>query len=344
MSIKEVAKQARVSTATVSRTINRNGNVQARTAERVWKAVQDLGYYPDINARTLVSGKSRILGLVISDISNPFFPELVKSFEDMALQHDYEVIISNTNYNPGRMVSCIRRMLERRVDGVAVMTSEMDPDVVIDELANRGIPLVFLDVGEVKKRISNIRVNYPQGVKAAVKHLVGLGHRRIGFISGPIALRSARTRRDAFLKCLKEHALIAGPHLIEEGNHKIDGGEGAMRKLLALPQPPTAVLASNDLTAIGALKAIRAFGLRVPDDISVVGFDDIDLSQFTEPPLTTVRLSRVSLGRTAFEALSRSINGKSSAGRRYLLETKLVVRQSTAKARSARTFKAALKG
>jgi DNA-binding LacI/PurR family transcriptional regulator len=331
MNIKEVARRARVSTATVSRTINRIGNVQPRTAERVWKVIESLGYYPNIHARTLVSGKSNLLGLVISDISNPFFPELVKSFEDMALQNNFEVIITDTNYQPARMVSCIRRMLERKVDGVAVMTSEMDQDVVIDEFARRHIPIVFLDVGKVKDRISNISVNYGQGVEEAVSHLVTLGHSRIGFISGPISLRSARTRRDAFLKCLSEFELARDPHLVEEGNHKIDGGERAMRNLLAMPQPPTAVLTSNDLTAIGALRALHIAGLRIPEDMSVVGFDDIDISHTTHPPLTTVRLSRAELGRTAFEALHRAITGEAIRGKKYTLETRLVVRESTGK-------------
>lgn len=334
MNIKEVARRAHVSTATVSRTINRMGNVQPRTAERVWKVIEKLGYYPNIHARTLVSGKSHMLGLVISDIANPFFPELVKSFEDMALQASFEVIITDTNYQPARMVSCIRRMLERKVDGVAVMTSEMDRDVVIDEFAKRHIPIVFLDVGKVKDRISNISVNYTQGVQEAVRHLVDLGHSRIGFVSGPMALRSARTRRDAFLKCLNEYELVRDPHLVEEGNHKIDGGERAMRNLLALSHPPTAVLTSNDLTAIGALRAIHLAGLRVPDDISVIGFDDIDLSQTTQPPLTTVRLSRAELGRTAFEALHRVIKEESIRGKKYTLETHLIIRESTGKANS----------
>jgi DNA-binding LacI/PurR family transcriptional regulator len=250
----------------------------------------------------------------------------------MALKNNYEIIITNTNYQPARMVSCIRRMIERKVDGVAVMTSEMDRNVVIDELAGRGIPIVFLDVGKVKDRISNIRINYVQGIHAAVDHLFALGHRRIGFISGPINLRSARTRRDAFLKYLNRYRLIHDTHLVEEGNHKIDGGDQAMRKLLALPEPPTAVLASNDLTAIGALRAVHAAGLRVPDDVSVIGFDDIDLSQFTQPPLTTVRISRAALGRAAFEALHRSAQAPSIKGKSFVLETRLIVRESTAKA------------
>jgi DNA-binding LacI/PurR family transcriptional regulator len=329
MNIKEVARRARVSTATVSRTINQIGNVKARTAERVWKVIEELEYYPNIHARTLVSGKSHMLGLVISDISNPFFPELVKSFEDMALQHNFEVIITNTNYQPARMVACIRRMLERKVDGVAVMTSEMDRDVIIDEFARRHIPIVFLDVGKVKDRISNIQVDYGRGIREAVRHLVDLRHVRIAFISGPMALRSARTRRDAFLKCLKEYGLAKDPHLVEDGNHKIDGGESAMRKLLALAQPPTAVLTSNDLTAMGALRAIHMAGLHVPSDISVIGFDDIDFSQSTQPSLTTVRLSRADLGRTAFEALHHTISGKGVRGKKYLLETRLVIRDST---------------
>src|ERR1700690_976225 len=301
MNISEVAARARLSTATVSRAMNQRKSVRPQTAEKVRRAIRELGYYPNTQARALVSGKTRMFGLIISDIVNPFFPELVKSFEFAAIHHGYEVIVANTDYNSERMSMCVRRMIERRVDGVAIMTSEIDRHL-LGELAQRRLPIVFLDMGRVKPQISDISVDYDNGISEAVRHIVSLGHQRIGFISGPLTLKSARIRHSAFLKCMAACGIGDTSQTTVEGNHKIDGGGIAMSQLLSLATPPTAVLTSNDLTAIGALRAINRAGLRVPEDISLVGFDDIDLSQFTQPPLTTIRLSRDEFGRQAFEA------------------------------------------
>jgi LacI family transcriptional regulator len=328
MNISEVAKRAQVSTATVSRTINNTGTVRPRTAERVWKVVRALGYHPDPSARALVSGRSRLLGLIISDIANPFFPELVKSFEDVAIGHGFDVLVANTGYDPERMAHGVRRLLERKVDGVAVMTSEMEPGLIA-QMEQRLLPIVFLDTARAGRRISNIKVDYAMGIGEAVEHLTALRHKSIAFISGPAALRSAETRRLAFLNLLGRHGLLRDEKLIEAGNHNVDGGEAAMQRLLALPSRPTAVLASNDLTALGALRAIYKAGLRVPEDISIVGFDDISLSQFTQPELTTIRLSRREIATAAFHALADVLAGKSKTGREYRLETHLVVRGST---------------
>jgi DNA-binding LacI/PurR family transcriptional regulator len=334
MNIGKIAKRAKVSTATVSRTINGSDKVTPETAERVWRVVRSLGYQPNSYARALVSGRSRMLGLIISDIVNPFFPELVRSFEEIALQNGYEVIVANTGYDPDRMARSVSRMLERQVEGVAVITSEMGADFVA-QMSERRMPIVFLDTARVAPRISKIKVDYSQGISEAVEHIVRLGHKRVAFISGPTELRSAETRRSAFLKCLRQDGVLPDENYIQSGNHRIDGGETAMERLLALPHRPTAVLTSNDLTAMGVLRAIYKAKLRVPEDISVVGFDDIELSQFTHPALTTVRLSRKEVGEKAFSALASLILGKSERGRQYDIETHLVVRDSTGPAPAA---------
>jgi LacI family transcriptional regulator len=220
--------------------------------------------------------------------------------------------------------------MERKVDGVAVMTSEMDKHL-ISQMMKRRIPMVFLDTGSVRDVVGNLRVDYGMGIREAVNHLFQLGHKRIGFISGPSDLRSAVTRRSAFLKWFEHYGLLLDEKLIESGNHKIDGGDAAMRRLLALSPRPTAVVTSNDMTAFGALRAIYNAELRVPQDISVVGFDDIELCQVTQPPLTTIRLSRSELGEKAFEALFTIIRGTSKTGHEYRVDTRLVVRDSTAK-------------
>jgi LacI family transcriptional regulator len=328
MSIKQVAERAHVSTATVSRTINDSGKVDPRTAARVRKAIKELNFYPNIHARTLVSGRSNMLGLIISDITNPFFPELVKSFEDEALQRGQVVIIGNTDYKPQRMAGCIRRMVERKVDGVAIMTSETDLREIA-ELARRDIPAVLMDTHKPGPLRTSISIEYGQGICDAFEHLYRLNHRRIAFISGPLGLQSARERQNAFVSCLKNKRLQAHRELIVKGNHRIEGGMLAMRRLLKLRRHPTSVIASNDLTAIGALAAIHEAGLRVPQDISLVGFDDIAFANLTQPALTTVRLSRTELAITALTELQRLMGRENSAKPVGTIRTKLIVRGST---------------
>ena len=325
--IHDVARRARVSTSTVSRTINSPSLVDAETAQRVWKAIRELEYFPNTQARSLVSGRSRIFGLIVSDITNPFFPELVQGFEDIAAQHGYDILVSSTNYDSARMTVCVRRMLERKVDGVAIMTSEMD-DHLIAQLAHGKVPMVFLDTGPHGDHIHNIAVDYTMGINEAVKHLVALGHRRIGFVSGPLGLKSAQVRRSAFLHALERYGIREDEALVQEGNHKVDGGLDAMARMIAQTTVPTAVLASNDLTAIGMLSALRRAGLEVPRDISVVGFDDIWLARFTEPPLTTVRLSQNEIAEKAFRALLADL-GAPAAKPDLTIETHLVVRHTT---------------
>ena len=331
MNIKAVAKLAKVSTATVSRTMNGSAKVNPETAERVHQAIEALNFYPDTNARALGSGRSNLYGLIISDITNPFFPELVKSFEDIAVLHGQEVLIANTNYEPERMKICVRRMLQRKVDGVAIMTSEMD-DHLIHDFSRRNIPLVFLDTGMPAPGVSCVRIDYSAGIDAAVNHLISLGHNRIAFISGPMRLASARMRYKAFMESTARDHLSEHPDLIQEGNHRVDGGHNAMQRILALGARPTAVLASNDLTAIGAMGAISEAGLRVPQDISVVGYDDIQLSAFTMPPLTTVRLPRVEIANAAFQALlhaKQSEEPKPMQGEEHTVLPAFVIRKST---------------
>jgi DNA-binding LacI/PurR family transcriptional regulator len=328
MNIKEVARLAKVSTATVSRTINGSDKVTAETAERVRRAIETLKYYPNTNARALGSGRSSLYGLIISDITNPFFPELVKSFEDVAVQFGQEVLIANTNYDPHRMEVCVSRMLQRKVDGVAIMTSEMD-EHLIDEMSSRRIPLVFLDTAAPQNGISNITIDYASGIDAAVEHLSALGHKAIGFISGPMTLTSARLRRKAFCRSMKNKGLKIDEDLIEEGNHRMDGGHEAMALLLDKKVRPTAVLTSNDMMAIGAMGAVFERGLKVPHDISLIGFDDIELSAFTQPALTTVRLPRQEIAKIAFRALYNTRHNATAKGSEFTIQPILIERKST---------------
>ncbi len=331
MNITAVARKARVSTATVSRTINGSANVSPKTAERVRRAIDSLGFYPNTNARALGSGRSSLYGLIISDITNPFFPELVKAFEDVAVEHGQEVLIANTNYDPVRMETCVRRMLGRKVDGVAILTSEMD-DRLIEVFSRRHIPLVFLDTGAPGPGVSSVRIDYPTGVKYAIDHLIELGHTRIAFISGPLALTSARVRLQAFTAMLQKHHLTSDGRMTQEGNHRVDGGHDAMERILASGANPTAVLCSNDLTAIGAMGAVYEHGLRVPEDLSVVGYDGIQLSAFTHPGLTTLSVPRVELANIAFRSIFNNRDPQGGApgiGEEHVIHPTLVIRQST---------------
>jgi LacI family transcriptional regulator len=333
LDIREIALRARVSTATVSRTINRVPTVAPHLAKRIWKVIEEVGYYPDTQARGLVSGRSRIFGLIVSEITNPFFPEIVQVFENIAVEHDYEILLTSTVHDPERMKLSVRRMIERRVEGVAVMTFGME-DVLLADLKFRKIPLVFVDVGPPLPKISNIRVDYLHGLRQAVLHLAGLRHKRIAFISGPLALKSAAARRNAFVQSIYEAGLTAHPEYLVEGDHTLEGGMAAMDILLELPVRPTAVVCSNDMTAIGVMRKSHEKELHIPKDISVVGFDDIRLSQFVIPALTTIQMSQTELARQAFDALFAEVQREipSPNGSEYFLKTKLLVRDSTAAA------------
>ena len=331
MDIREIAKRAKVSTATVSRTINRVSTVDPQLAKRVWKVVHELGYYPNTQARALVSGRSRIFGLIVSEITNPFFPEIVQTFENLAVQNHYDILLTSTVHDPKRMEHSVRRMIERRVDGVAILTFGME-ESLLEHLRDRKVPLVFVDVGPHLPFVSNIRINYQNGIRQAVQHIAALRHSRIAFISGPLRLKSAMARRNAFEGCMREIGLEVPQELLIEADNTMEGGIRALGTLWGLAELPTAVLCHNDMTAIGAIREAYEKGIRVPEDLSVVGFDDIRLAQFITPPLTTVQMSQAELARLAFNALLEENQRATPApyGTEYVLNTHLVLRKSTA--------------
>ena len=329
MDIRTVASLARVSTATVSRTINHVPTVDPALAARVWKAVEELNYFPNTQARALVSGRSRLLGLIISEITNPFFPELIQEFETVAVERGYEILIGSTNYDLKRMESCVRRMLERKVDGVAIMTFGIEAPL-LDRFAIGEIPTIFIDVGPKHERSSVLSVDYRNGIYEGVQHLAVLGHRRIAFISGPLTLRSAETRKTAFLESLRSAGLKAEKQWLIEGDHTLDGGRDAMQKILALPEWPTAIMCSNDMMAIGVQHALFEADLKVPDDFSLIGFDDVHLAEYTIPPLTTVRMSCKDLAQSAVANLLWHLDRhETTAPPPQNIPTHLIVRQTT---------------
>lgn len=251
-------------------------------------------------------------------------------FERIAVQHHYEIMLTSTGNDPMQMETAVRRMIERRVEGVALMTFGME-EVLLEDLKLRKVPLVFVDVGPPRPRVSNIRIDYLHGIRQAVQHLAALRHQDIAFISGPLHLKSAQARKQAFLTSMTEIGLEVNPAFLVEGTHTIEGGIGAYGKLLNAAKPPTAVVCSNDVTAMGVMRKAYEEGIQIPADLSVIGFDDISLSQFILPALTSVQMSQAKLARLAFNALLEELQRAtpSPTGTEYVLKTNLVLREST---------------
>jgi DNA-binding LacI/PurR family transcriptional regulator len=328
--IRTVAQRAGVSIATVSRVMNKVSSVDVRLAARVVKAAKELNYTPNTQARALVSGRSRLIGLIVSEITNPFFPELIQAFEAAAVERGYEILIGSTNYSSERMTQCVRRMVERKVEGVAVMTFGMDEDL-LQELAGRGIPVVSVGSTRKLESATSIEIDYRKGIREAVQHLAVMGHRDISFITGPPHLHAANLRQAAYVASMAEIGIKVPASSMIEGDHTMEGGFAAALQLFDRAHLPTAVLCSNDMTAIGVLHAVSTRGLRVPDDISIIGFDDIHMAQFTVPPLTSVRMAGTDLAIAACNALPLTpcSNPRTIPKEHLLVPTKLTVRQTS---------------
>ena len=328
MDILQVAKRAKVSTATVSRVLNGFPGVREKTVARVRRAIAETNYVPNPNARSLRMGRTRLFGLIVSDVNNPFFPELIDAFEALASAEGIEVIFTHTNYDPQRLHSCIRRMIERSVDAIAVMTSEVEEES-LRQAVKAGVPLVLMNQPKLAAKYPNVLVEYATGFREALDHLLALGHRDIGFIAGPQTLQSAQARKDAFKSVLRSHGLHVRNEWIAVGDMRVEGGRAAMEKLLSCNPRPTAVLATNDLMAVGALQAAHAAHVRVPKDLSIIGFDDLPIAAMVHPPLSTIRHPRREVAARAFDRLQQVLQGKKAAADTPL-HPHLVVRDSTA--------------
>ena len=290
------------------------------------QAVAELGYTPNTHARTLVSGKSRMIGLIVTLITNPFYPELIQSFETLAARRGYDVLIGSTNYQPERKLACVKRMGERQVDGVAMMTFGADEELV-RALARLHFPVVSVGPSAVSG-VKPVTVDFGRGIHEAVQHLAVLGHRRMAFLSGPLRVDNSLARQQAFLDAMRQIGVRVPRQYLFEGDHSMESGLKGAGEMLSLKERPTAILCSNDMTAIGALHAVSARDLRVPHDISVVGFDDIHMAQFTVPPLTTVRMAGEDIAQSALDTLIAMIE-QGTTGPAQVVPTRLIVRQST---------------
>ena len=326
LTIRDVAKAAGVSTATVSNVLNKTGKVGRRTHMHVLSAVKRLGYFPNVHARHLASRDSRTLGIIVSDIENPFFPEVIKSFETRARQLGYDAILSDTNYDPRRTREAAERMMEHNVRGVAIMTSEISLRL-IHELARRRIAVTFLDLAPAQGYMSNLRIDYFSGVQQIVQYLHKNGHRRIAFVAGRPRLKSNNARLEGYEKCMRDLGLEPGP--IIRGDLRFEGGFSAGLTLAKSSPRPTAAMAVNDLTAVGVIKGLLKAGCHVPQDISVTGFDNTRLAEYSNPSITTVDVHRDRLGKMAADALHELSHSADPHGREYRIPAELILGDSS---------------
>jgi LacI family transcriptional regulator len=327
MNLQEVARRAKVSTATVSRVLNNSGLVKGSTRSRVMKAVEELKYHPNLHARSLAGGKSRSIGVIISNIENPFFLDIYKAVEAGAHAAGYEVVMANTDYRSEQLVTSIRLMIGRRVAGVAAVVSEMDPEL-IEELNGSKIPVVFYDVGTPGENITSIRVNYRRGMEKLTDYLYSLGHRRLGFIGHHALLGPINERAKVVLEAASRYRDVRVRTAADSDT--LEGGRRAVRSLLATDGNLTALICVNDLMAVGALRELRDRGIRVPQDVSVTGFDNIKLAQYCYPALTSVHIPRDQIGRIICESLIGD-SGEIQE-RDIMIDPELVLRDSTGSA------------
>jgi DNA-binding LacI/PurR family transcriptional regulator len=331
MNLEQVARRAKVSTATVSRVLNNASIVKSTTRARVLRVIEELKYHPNLHARSLAGGKSRTIGVIVSNLENPFFFDIYKTIEAGAHARGFEVVGANTDYRSEQLVTSIRLMIGRRVAGLAAVVSEIEP-ALMDELTESRIPVVFYDVGRPRRNITNIRVDYRRGVEKIIAHLHGLGHRRLGFVGhhavlGPIneRLKSVTETAARFPGMEVRTGVPSGPD-----TDTLDGGRAATRLLLDSGYRPTALICVNDLMAVGALRELRDRGLSVPRDISVTGFDNIKLSEFCSPALTTVHIPREQIGRIMCERLISLGDASDAAGDgEVVIDPEMVLRDST---------------
>jgi len=330
MSLEEVARHAKVSTATVSRVLNNASHVKTSTRARVLKAVSELKYHPNLLARSLAGGKNRSIGVIVSNIENPFFLDIYKAVETSAHAEGYEVIMANTDYRSKQLVSSIRLMIGRRVAGLAAIVSEMAPEL-IDELTGNRMPVVFYDVGSPRGNITNIRVNYRSGMETLVDYLYSLGHRQLGFIGHHATLGPINERLTVLQESAARHHDV---HVQTTADvDSLEGGRRAARTLLSTNPKLTAIMCVNDFMAVGAMREIRGRGLRVPEDISVTGFDNIKLAQFCYPALTSVNIPRDEIGKIICDSLLP--DDKIRFEHEIVIDPELVVRDSSGPAAAA---------
>ena len=331
MNLEDVAQRAGVSTATVSRVLNNIGVVKSSTRAKVLRAVEELKYYPNIHARALAGGASKALGLIVSNVENPFFLDIFRSLEDEAHSRGFEVLMANTDYDPDRLAKSVHLMLGRRVAGLALIVSEMDSSL-LQELQDRKVRTLILDVGQPRPYITSIKTNYSRGMQRIAEYLYSLGHRRMAFIGHHTSLGPLSDRKRTFSQVMEQLGPDVAFTTIADSDG-FDGGRRAVRQLYHSGFNPSAILCVNDFMAVGVLRQLREMNITVPHDVSVTGFDNIRLSEFLNPALTTVHIPREQIGRQIFECLTSTASPEESP-REVIIDPELVVRESTGSVRT----------
>lgn len=315
-----MAKRAGVAVSTVSRVLNRSGYVSPGTRKKVLEAVKEMNYEPNQVARSLVGKDSKTIGLILPDIMNPFFPALARGVEDAARRYGFAVILGNTDNEAKHQEAYLRTMQQKQVDGI-IITGTNVCDRMVQQLLQQGMKILLIDRPMQVEGVDLVACDNIAGALKATTCLLELGHRNISFISGPLALGPAKDRLEGYRRALHTYGIPFRNEYVAEGDFRYERGYEAMQELLTLPELPTAVFASNDLMAIGAIKAIEKAGLQVPGDISVVGYDDIMLASLFKPALTTVIQPCYRMGAAAAELLIKRITGEERGGPQQIIFT-----------------------
>ena len=309
VTIRDVAAHAGVSLGTASRVLSGNPATSPEARTRVGEAVTALGYRPNMQARSLRLTRTNAIGLLVSDVRNPFFADVAHAAEQAALGADYVTLLGNANENVDQQDRYIETFLNQRVDGV-VLAPQGRGSGSLQALVDSGMPVVFVDRTVDGFDVPSVTTDSRTGMTEAVAHLAAAGHDRIGFIGGPQAVSTGRERYDAFVAALPDHGRDVDHALITFGDFQEESGIRATEQLLATPTPPTAVIAADNLMALGALAAIRSRGLRIGSDIDVIAFDDIEWLAHYDPPISVIAQDADAVGRCAVELLMQVLNGE----------------------------------
>jgi len=325
--IKDVAELAEVHPSTVSRVINGDSRISEKTKKKVLLIIRKLGYTPNAIARGLKTKRTYTLGMLIPDITNPFFAELARGVEDAANKNSFNIILCNTDDKLKKERTYLEILREKRVDGLILGTAHIR-DKSILELEKKKFPYILISRNVERLNKNCIIIDDLAGGMMATEYLIKLGHHRIAHISGPLKTRSGLNRLKGYQLALKKHKIEYNDELVGEGDFRINGGYQVMKRFLKLPEPPTAIFAANDLLALGAMQAIQKKNFYIPEDFSIIGFNDIELASFVYPSLTTIRQPILEMGNLAVKMLLKIIiDGEFNQGK-IVLKPKLIIRES----------------
>lgn len=329
LTIAEIARRAGVSKTTVSRVLNDRPDVDQATRQRIQQLIEETGYVPHVAAVSLATGRTGLLGLLAPSLLRPWTIQIIQGIADAIDSTDYELVLYTTSMAERNQEMYARALAHGLTDGLIVILPREGGMEYLTNLRKQSFPLVLIDYRGQTPDMPSVTAANLSGAFGAVEHLLSLGHRRIGIITGLMDLGCSRDRLAGYREALQKAGLETDPDLIVAGDFSEPSGYEGMRRLMTLREPPTAVFASNDEMALGAMRAARDLDLRIPEDVSLVGFDDVHMAQFAVPPLTTVRQPMSDMGRRAVEMLLLQIKGDNLSESRVVLPTELIIREST---------------